>query len=186
MPTGIANSFCKEGPRMAEVLPVLNLNLPLAREDIAKLNTGDKVLLFGELFTARDKAHARLCAMIAESESLPFDLAGICLFYCGPSPAPQGNICGAIGPTTSARMDAFTPLLLEHGLRCMIGKGDRSSVVCDAIRSHKAVYFAATGGISALLSQSVVSCETFIWGELGTEAIYRLVVKDFPCYVHTI
>ncbi len=150
------------------------------------LRTGSKVLLSGEIFTARDKAHARLCAMIANGEALPFDLGDICLFYCGPSPAPQGKICGAIGPTTSARMDPYTPLLLDAGLRCMIGKGDRAAEVCAAIHAHQAVYFAATGGISALLSQSVVSCETYLWQELGTEAIYRLVVKDFPCYVHTL
>lgn len=170
----------------ADELRIIHLNLPLGSEYISNLRIGDKLLLSGELITARDKAHARLCAMINEGLPVPFDLCNTTIFYCGPSPMPEGKKCGAIGPTTSSRMDAFTPLLLEHGLRCMIGKGDRSQAVVDAIRQHKAVYLSATGGISALLSRSVVSCETYLWADLGAEAIYRIVVQNFPCYVHTV
>jgi len=165
---------------------VFHFDLPPAADGIASLQAGDKLLLSGVLHTARDKAHARLCELIRQKKPLPIDLASSTLFYCGPSPKPDGRICGAIGPTTSSRMDPFTPMLLRHGLRCMIGKGDRSDEVLRAIRAHHAVYLVATGGISALLSRCVVSCETYLWRELGTEAIYRIVVKDFPCYVHTV
>lgn len=159
------------------------LNLPLTPEDIAKIRQGDKVLLSGELFTARDAAHKRLMDCIAEGEELPFDLSKIALFYCGPSPAKEGKTCGAVGPTTSSRMDAYTPALLKEGLKVMIGKGDRSKKVMEAIRASGAIYLSAVGGISAVLSSTIVSCETFLWEDLGAEAIFRFLVKDFPCYL---
>jgi fumarate hydratase subunit beta len=164
----------------------ISLELPLRPEDIAKLSKGDKVLLSGEVLTARDAAHAKLEQLITQGKPLPFDLSSTCLFYCGPSPTPEGKICGAIGPTTSARMDKYTPLLLEYGLKAMIGKGERSDSVTRAIRDKHAVYLVCLGGISALLSQSVVSCETFCWEELGAEAIYRLLVKNMPAYVDIV
>ncbi|MCK9310209.1 MAG: FumA C-terminus/TtdB family hydratase beta subunit [Candidatus Cloacimonetes bacterium] len=160
-----------------------HFNLPLLQSDIEMLSAGDKVYLSGEVFTARDVVHARLETLIQNDQSLPFNLATACIFYCGPSPTPAGKICGAIGPTTSARMDKYTPLLLEHGLRVMIGKGNRSEEVKQAIIDYGAVYFVCIGGASALLSQSVVSRETFMWDDLGAEAIHRLIVRDLPAYV---
>ncbi len=141
------------------------------------------MMISGEIFTARDAAHARLEQLIIDKQPLPFDLTTTCIFYCGPSPKPERKVCGAIGPTTSARMDKYTPLLIEHGLRVMIGKGERSKSVEEAIRDHHAVYLVCIGGVSALLAQSIVSCETFAWDELGTEAIHRFIVKDLPAYV---
>jgi len=157
--------------------------LPIRREDIANLHVGDKVLLTGDLITARDAAHRRIVETLARGEQLPFDLAKTALFYCGPSPAIGGNICGAIGPTTSSRMDMWTPQLLVAGLRVMIGKGERNSDVNQAIKQHCAVYFVAVGGAAALLASKVVSCETLAWPDLGAEAVYKLQVVDFPVYV---
>lgn len=157
--------------------------LPLRSEDIANLHVGEKVLLSGDLITARDAAHRRIVELLTLGEQLPFDLAETALFYCGPSPALAGNICGAIGPTTSSRMDMWTPQLLDAGLRVMIGKGERSSEVNEAIKQHGAVYFVAVGGAAALLASKVVSCETLAWPDLGAEAVYKLQVIDFPVYV---
>ncbi|NLK50473.1 MAG: TRZ/ATZ family protein [Candidatus Cloacimonetes bacterium] len=161
----------------------LKLDLPLSPSQIQSLQPGDKLLLSGVLYTARDKAHQRLIQLIESGNQLPFDLSSSTLFYCGPSPVPPNKICGAIGPTTSSRMDPFTPMLLEHGLRVMIGKGDRSEDVQRAIRKHNAVYLVAVGGISALLARCVTYFELFAWEELGPEAIYKMQVQDFPCYV---
>jgi len=159
------------------------LILPLNNQDIINLNVGDKVLLSGDLITARDAAHKRIVETISRGEELPFSLAQTALFYCGPSPATVENVCGAIGPTTSSRMDKWTPDLLAAGLRVMIGKGERSSEVNKAIRMYGAVYFVAVGGAAAFLASKVVSCETLAWPDLGTEAIYRLQVVDIPLYV---
>jgi len=159
------------------------LQLPLSNIPSLKLQAGDKVLLSGNLYTARDQAHKRLCELIKAGDPLPWDLAGSAIFYCGPSPKPKGKICGAVGPTTSARMDPFTPMLLDHGLKVMLGKGDRSSQVEAAIREHQALYIVAVGGISALLAQHVNSFELFLWPELGAEAVYKMEVRELPCYV---
>jgi len=140
-------------------------------------------LLTGCLFTARDVAHKRMVDILKRGEKLPLNLAETTLFYCGPSPARPGNICGAIGPTTSSRMDIYTPLLIQNGLRVMIGKGERSIEVQKAIMDFGAIYFVMPGGISAYLSQFIVSCETFLWQELGPEAIHKLWVQDIPVYV---
>ena len=164
---------------------IYRYTLPLCPADISQLNISDKVLLSGCLFTARDAAHKRMVEIIQRGEKLPLDLAETTLFYCGPSPARPGNVCGAIGPTTSSRMDVYTPILIQNGLRVMIGKGERSLEVQKAIMDFGAVYFIMSGGISAYLSQHIVSCETFLWQELGPEAIYKLWVKDIPVYVHS-
>ncbi|MBW6513864.1 MAG: FumA C-terminus/TtdB family hydratase beta subunit [Candidatus Syntrophosphaera sp.] len=159
------------------------LSLPLDPQVIHNLKRGDKILLSGVLYTARDQVHARLAELIHRGEDIPIPLSEGALFYCGPSPTPPGKISGAIGPTTSSRMDRFTPLLLEQGLQVMLGKGERSPEVESAIRKHGALYLVCVGGISALLTKSAVSRETFLWPELGAEAVYRIVVQDFPCYV---
>ena len=159
------------------------INLPICTQEIAEIKPGDKVLLSGELFTARDAAHKRMIEILDSGAELPFDLSKTAIFYCGPSPKSEGNICGAVGPTTSSRMDAYTPRLLQAGLRVMIGKGDRAEHVMKAITDHRAIYLSAIGGISAVLNSCIVSCETFLWEELGAEAVHKLVVKDFPCYL---
>lgn len=159
------------------------LTLPLSHEIIASLSPGDKVLLSGTLYTARDKAHRRLVELIQDDKPLPFSLAETAIFYCGPSLIPPGKVCGAIGPTTSSRMDAYTPTLLEHGLKVMIGKGERSHLVQAAIKQHQALYLVATGGVAAYLSTHVTRFELFLWPELGAEAIYKMEVVDLPCYV---
>jgi fumarate hydratase subunit beta len=166
-------------------MKIYRYTLPLCPADISQLNISDKVLLSGCLFTARDAAHKRMVEIIQRGEKLPLDLAETTLFYCGPSPARPGNVCGAIGPTTSSRMDVYTPILIQNGLRVMIGKGERSLEVQKAIMDFGAVYFIMSGGISAYLSQHIISCETFLWQELGPEAIYKLWVKDIPVYVHS-
>ena len=164
-------------------MKIYRYTLPLCPADIRQLNISDKVLLTGCLFTARDAAHKRMVEIIQRGEKLPLDLAETTLFYCGPSPARPGNICGAIGPTSSSRMDVYTPILIQNGLRVMIGKGERSLEVQKAIRDFGAVYFIMPGGISAYLSQHIISCETFLWQELGPEAIYKLWVKEIPVFV---
>lgn len=142
---------------------IFKLSLPLTITDIRNLSIGDKVLLSGTLYTARDQAHHRLLSMLDDGLVLPFDLAGTALFYCGPSPKPFGKSCGAIGPTTSGRMDKYTIQLLNAGLRVMIGKGERCPEVQQAIKEKNALYLVAVGGASAVLAQSIVSCETFLW-----------------------
>ena len=141
------------------------------------------MLLSGVLYTARDAAHARLAEALASGGEMPFDLAGQVIYYVGPTPAPPGRVIGSAGPTTSGRMDRFTPALLAAGLKGTIGKGARSQEVRAAIQTHKAVYFGATGGAAALLARSVVSCEVVAYPELGCEAVHRLVVKDMPLVV---
>ena len=130
-------------------MSAIRLNAPLSAEEIGKLRAGDSVLLSGVIYTARDAAHARLCAAMEAGEALPVDLRGQTVFYAGPTPTPPGKACGAIGPTTSMRMDAFTPRLLRYGVNAMIGKGERGAAVRDAIVETGAVYFAAIGGCAA-------------------------------------
>ena len=161
----------------------IKLTLPLQNTDLTNLKTGDKVLLNGVFYTARDAAHKRIVEYLDTGKELPFELKDAAIFYAGPTPARPGQVCGAIGPTTSSRMDKYTPRLLEAGVKVLIGKGERSPEVIDAIRKHQAVYLVAVGGAAALLSKCVVSCEIIAWEDLGTEAVRRLVVKDFPCYV---
>jgi len=161
---------------------IKRIKTPLDKKAVASLKAGDEVLLSGVIYTARDQAHSRLCEMIKRSESLPVDLEGQVIYYCGP--APSGNrVIGACGPTTSGRMDPFTPPLLKAGLKGMIGKGARSAGVAGAIRHSGAVYFLAPGGAGAYLSERVRKCEIVAFEDLGPEAIYRLEVEDFPLVV---
>ncbi len=162
---------------------VKKLKLPLTEKTIADLKTGDSVSLSGTLYVARDAAHRRMVEMLDRGEKLPFDIAGQAIYYMGPSPAPPGRVIGAAGPTTGARMDAFTPRLLAAGLKAMIGKGPRSKEVRDAIIQHRAVYFAAIGGIGALLSQKIQKSEVVAFADLGPEAVLKLDVRDFPVTV---
>jgi len=158
----------------------VRIQLPLTREDARKFRAGERVLLSGTLFTARDAAHQRLCYMLDEGEALPLDLKNACIYYTGPCPAAPGEIIGPCGPTTSSRMDAYTPRLIKLGLTAMIGKGPRSKAVVDAMRELGAVYFAATGGAGMLIAACVRECRLVAFGDLGPEAIYALTVEDFP------
>jgi len=168
------------------IMKTHKLELPLDSKTIKSLERGDKILLSGTIYTARDLAHTRLIEMMRSNEEIPIPWSETALFYCGPSPTPPGRVSGVIGPTTSARMDAFTPLLLEQGLKVMIGKGERSPETEAAILKHQALYLICVGGASALLTQCVVSRETFLWPSLGAEAVYRFVVQDLPCYVAVV
>lgn len=150
---------------------------------IQELKAGEKVLLSGTIYTARDAAHARIAEMLKKGENLPVNLKNSVIYYCGPSPAKPGNAAGACGPTTSSRMDNLTPMMLELGVRAFIGKGARSHAVKEALKKHKAVYFAATGGVAALLSQKVKKCEVAAFEDLGPEAIYEMEVREFPLIV---
>ncbi len=159
------------------------INLPLSEADVKELHAGDEVLLTGTIYVARDAAHKRLIEALDKDIPLPFDITGQTIYYMGPSPARPGQISGSAGPTTSGRMDAYTPRLLAVGLRGMIGKGKRSPAVKEAIRQYGAVYFAAVGGIGALLSKVITSSEVIAYAELGAEAVRKLEVKDMPVTV---
>lgn len=148
-----------------------------------ELKAGDKVLLSGEVFTARDAAHKRIFEMLKKDQTLPFKLDGACIYYTGPTPAPKGAVIGSCGPTTSGRMDKFSPLLLDKGLIAMVGKGERSEAVCQSIVKNDAVYFCAIGGAGALAAKSVTACDEIAFKDLGCESIKRLVFKDFPLIV---
>ena len=156
---------------------------PLTDEAIADLRAGDRVLLSGTVLAARDAAHKRLVELIDRGESLPVDLAGQIIYYAGPAPAKPGKPIGSVGPTTSGRMDAYTPVLLDMGLKGMIGKGYRNQEVKDAIVRNKAVYFASVGGAAALNAQCVRSSRIVAYEDLGPEAIREMVVVDFPVIV---
>ncbi|MEA3490154.1 MAG: FumA C-terminus/TtdB family hydratase beta subunit, partial [Candidatus Omnitrophota bacterium] len=145
------------------------IETPLKDEDIASLKAGDEVLLSGVIYTARDQAHLRLCEMIKNGDGLPIDLKGQVIYYCGPTP-PGSRVIGACGPTTSGRMDPFTTVLLEAGLKGMIGKGRRSDRVTEAIKRHKGVYFLAPAGAGAYLSRKVKACDLIAFEDLGPEA----------------
>ena len=159
------------------------LTMPLDDADIAGLRAGDVVRLSGPMYTARDAAHQRLMALIKAGEELPIELEGHVIYYCGPSPAPPGRPIGAAGPTTSYRMDPFAPELYRLGLKGTIGKGNRSARVRQALRSYGGVYFVATGGAGALLSEAIKRAEVVAWAELGPEAVRLLEVEDFPVIV---
>lgn len=147
------------------------------------LRAGDKILLSGVVYTARDAAHKRFSALLDEGKELPFPLKGSAIYYAGPTPAPEGLPIGSCGPTTSARMDVFAPRLLDLGLSAMIGKGGRSPAVCDAIRRNGAVYLCAIGGAGALAAKAVRSVEVIAFENLGCESVKRLVVEEFPLIV---
>ncbi len=152
-------------------------------DTVSRLRSGDKVLLSGHIYTARDTAHKRFMEALREGRPLPIDVKGQLIYYCGPTPPAPGRVIGAAGPTTSSRMDAYAPTLLALGLKGMIGKGKRSEAVKEAIGLHKAVYFGATGGAGALLAKSVRSYDIVAYGDLGPEAVARLLVEDLPLFV---
>ena len=162
---------------------MIKLTTPLTDEKIKSLKSGDMVLITGELYTARDQAHLRMADMLRRGEPMPFDFNGNIVFYAGPSPTPPGKVIGSIGPTTAGRMDIHAPTLIKHGLKAMVGKGLRAEIVRDAIVEHTGIYFGAIGGIAALTSQCIKSVETVAFDDLGTEAIRKLCVEDFPAYV---
>jgi len=161
----------------------VHLTTPLTDEMISSLKIGDKVLINGVIYTARDAAHKRLIDLLDAGKSLPFDIRGQIIYYVGPSPARPGRVIGAAGPTTSYRMDPYAPRLIELGLKGMIGKGKRSSKVKEAMIKYKAVYLGATGGAGALISKAIKAAEVIAYEELGPEAIRRLVVEKFPTVV---
>lgn len=159
------------------------INLPLKDEIVDELRAGDYIYLSGIVYTARDAAHKRIYETIMEQKEIPFPLKDTTVYYLGPTPARDGQVIGSAGPTTSSRMDKYTPLLLEKGLKGMIGKGKRSFEVIESIKNNKAVYMAAVGGAGALLSKCIVSSKVIAYDDLGTEAIRELEVKDFPVIV---
>lgn len=158
------------------------LRLPYAEEDILRIEAGDEVVLSGTLYVGRDQVHKRLKEAIDRGEDLPFDFNGSAIYYMGPSPAPDGFVIGAAGPTTSARMDLFAPLLIEKGLRVMVGKGPRSNDVKEAVRKYKGLYLQAYGGCGALYGLAIKKKELVAYPELGPEALLKLEVESFPVF----
>lgn len=159
------------------------LRAPLDSNALQELNAGDEVLVQGTVYAARDAAHQRMIAALKADGQLPFDIDGQIIYYVGPCPAPPGRIIGSAGPTTSSRMDAYTPVLLQRGLKAMIGKGGRSAQVIEAMINHGAVYLAAVGGAGVYLSQKIKMVETVAYPELGPEALLKMEFEDFPCIV---
>ncbi|MGB4146731.1 MAG: Fe-S-containing hydro-lyase [Acetomicrobium sp.] len=159
------------------------IKTPLNDKIVESLHMGDRVLLSGFVYTARDAAHERMLKALRQGDPPPFDLRGQVIYYAGPAPAKPGTPVGSIGPTTSGRVDRYAPVLIEMGLKGMIGKGKRSEPVIAAIKSHKAVYFGATGGAAALLAMKVKSSKVIAYEEMGPEAIYEILVEDFPLLV---
>jgi fumarate hydratase subunit beta len=161
----------------------IRLTPPLSDEDVERLKIGDRILINGIIYTGRDAAHKRLSDLLKGGKNLPFDIKGQIIYYVGPTPAKPGQALGSAGPTTSYRMDAYSPSLIERGLKGMIGKGMRSDAVREAMRKYKAVYFAATGGAGALLAKRVKKAEIVAYEDLGPEAIRRLFVENLPVIV---
>ncbi len=162
---------------------MIKLHTPLTTEKLVGLKSGDQVLLSGTIYTGRDAAHARLVKLIEDHQGLPFEIRDATIFYVGPTPTKPGEVFGSGGPTTSYRMDSFSPKLLELGLKTMIGKGNRSKPVKDAIKKYKGVYFGAIGGTGALIGNCVKKAEIIAFEDLGPEAIRRLEVEDMPLVV---
>ena len=161
----------------------ISINTPLTDKVLEKLRIGDKVLINGIIYSARDAAHKRLAELINQGKRPPFDLTGQIIYYVGPTPPKPGMAIGSAGPTTSYRMDPYTPILIAKGLKSMIGKGFRNQEVIKAMKKYKAVYFAATGGAGALISKAIKKAEIVAYEDLGTEAIRRMEVEDFPAVV---
>lgn len=159
------------------------ITVPISEKDTVKLHSGDYVYISGTIYTARDAAHKRMQEALDRGEELPLAMEGNIIYYMGPSPAREGRPIGSAGPTTASRMDKYAPKLLDLGLKGMIGKGKRSQEVTDAIVRNKAVYFAAVGGAGALLSKAIVASEVIAYDDLGTEAIRKLTVENFPAIV---
>ncbi|MDQ7096509.1 Fe-S-containing hydro-lyase [Desulfosporosinus sp. PR] len=161
----------------------LRIETPLTQEKLRKLKAGDSVLISGVIYTGRDAAHKKMTEALAQGADLPFPLKDQVIYFVGPTPAKEGQVIGSAGPTTSGRMDAYSPALIAQGLTGMIGKGLRSVEVVEAMKKHGAVYFGAIGGAGAIISKCIVSAEVIAYPELGPEAVRRLVVKDFPAIV---
>ena len=159
------------------------LKMPLSREMARQLKAGESYLLSGVIYTARDAAHKRLCQLIQDGKELPIDLQNSVIYYVGPTPAQPGQVIGSAGPTTSYRMDAYSPRMIALGHTGMIGKGKRGEEVIDAMKTYGAVYFGAIGGCGALLSKCIKKCEVIAYPDLGAEAIHRLEVENFPVMV---
>lgn len=159
------------------------INAPFGEEVTSKLKAGDYVYISGTIYTARDAAHKRMAEALSRGEEFPFDIKDQVIYYMGPAPAREGQVIGSSGPTTASRMDKYAPELLDLGLKGMIGKGKRSKAVLDGVVRNKAVYLAAVGGAGALLSKCITSAEVIAYEDLGTEAIRKLTVKDFPAIV---
>lgn len=168
---------------MSDTVTTVKLRPPLTDADVSSLRIGDKVLISGAIYTARDAAHKRLFELIDGGKTLPFPLKGQVIYYVGPTPPRPGRPIGAAGPTTSYRMDTYAPKLIELGVKATIGKGPRSPEVIEAMKRFKAVYLVAIGGTGALLGRQVENSETIAFEDLGTEAIRRLTVRDFPAVV---
>jgi fumarate hydratase subunit beta len=181
MQPGTRKQLFNQGAEGKEVTKIVNT--PLTEETVKGLKAGDRVLLHGVIYTGRDAAHKRLIEMLEKGEKLPLELEGQIIYYVGPCPAKPGRVIGSAGPTTSGRMDAYTPQLLERGLKGMIGKGIRNNEVVDAIKKNKAVYFAAIGGAGALLAEAIKEAKVLAFEDLGPEAIYQLKVENFPVTV---
>jgi len=179
-------------PWGAAMTKVTQLKPPLTEDDVRSLKAGDRALITGTLYTARDMAHKRLCQAIEDRQRLPFPLQGAVLYFVGPTPASPGHVIGAAGPTTASRMDPFSPKLIANGLKAMIAKGYRNDQVRQALMKHTAVHFAALGGAGALLSKHIVAADVIAYEELGAEAVRKLEVVDFPvvvaydCYGNTV
>jgi len=165
------------------VSETIRIKAPLTEEEVRKLRAGDRVLVSGVIYTARDAAHKRMVEAVKEGRPLPFDLEGQIIYYVGPCPAKPGQVLGSCGPTTSGRMDPYVPAILEQGLRGMIGKGSRSEAVVEAMKKHGSVYLAAVGGAGALAAKTVKKCDLIAYEDLGPEAVRRLEVEDFPAVV---
>src|SRR5581483_8792841 len=161
----------------------IHLTAPLTDDDVAQLRVGDHVKFYGTIYTARDAAHRRMIQAIEEGKDLPIDVRGQVIYYVGPSPARPGRVVGSAGPTTSMRLDPYTPPLLDRGLKAIIGKGGRGSMVKQSLQDHKAVYFIAIGGAGALLSQTIKELEVIAYEDLGMESVKRLRVEGFPAIV---
>jgi fumarate hydratase subunit beta len=160
-----------------------NLTTPLRDSDIAALHSGDNVNITGYIFTARDAAHKKMVDLIEKGQKLPFEPAGQVIYFAGPAPTPPGRVIGSAGPTTSGRMNKYSPIMLSAGLKGMIGKGEMGSEVAEALKKYKGVYFVATGGAGALIAKRITEAEIMAYEELGPEAIRRLKVVDFPVIV---
>lgn len=161
----------------------IKIHTPVSEQTVRTLRAGDEVVISGTIYTARDMANKRLCESIDKGDKLPFELKGAIIYFVGPTPARPGRVIGAAGPTTSSRMDAFSPKLIANGLRAMIGKGYRVQEVIEAIKKYGAVHLAAVGGAGALLSKHIIASEIIAYEDLGAEAIYKLEVADFPSIV---
>lgn len=161
----------------------IRIETPLSDEDVERLRAGDRVLISGVIYTGRDAAHKRLVDLIDRGEKLPLDIEGQIIYYVGPTPARPGKPIGSAGPTSSYRMDSYSPKLMEKGLKGMIGKGMRSKEVIEAMKKYKAVYMAAVGGAAALIARRIKKSEIIVYEDLGPEAIRRLEVEDFPVIV---